>query len=286
MAFAPLILQESLRPWQAAGVTHFLLDADAAAGRALQTGSAAAYSARPQAAPFPPEGRPERRNIPLPPQDGPAPTAPREASASAAASGASPSLAVPAVSAAPVRPEPGVGPEEALPPRPAWPELWSRQFARMPEQPLVVWTYAALGRDLCATPDAERRERLRALLQPLGLPKGSGAFLPCLLPDIPAGAPVPSNLDNADFVPNRPVFWAALREIKPRLLVVFGLKALEAIWPGHALRFYQQASYMGMQLIVLPDLFPERREPDAAALPVAAVSAYLSTVFSALLRMS
>ncbi len=281
MAFAPLILQESLRPWQAAGVTHFLLEADAAAGRALQAGSAAADSARLQSVPL----SPEQRNV-LPPQ------APRSAQPAQRGQSGQRPAASPAVNAAtaPVSSaataKSAAAPEEALPPRSAWPELWAGQFAHMPERPLVVWTYATLGRDLCATPDAERRERLRALLQPLRLPKGSSAFLPCLLPDIPAGAPVPASLDGLDFVPNRLVFWAALREIKPRLLVVFGLKALEAIWPGHALRFYQQASYMGTQLIILPDLFPERREPEAPPLPVAAVSAYLSTVFSALLRTS
>jgi hypothetical protein len=114
------------------------------------------------------------------------------------------------------------------------------------------------------------------------LPKGSSAFLPCLLPDLPPGATVPPDLADAHFVPNHQVFWAVVREIKPRLLVVFGLRALEAIWADHSMRFYQQASHRGVQLVVLPDLFPEQLE--VATLPVAAVSAYLSTVFSALTR--
>ena len=257
MAFAPLILQESLRAWHAAGVTHFLLDPGTHESAATIENGCVDSGQIPAAL----RRFPESKGVP--------------------ARLVEPAVPLRTGSGGPVPATSCVGRDEILPPRTEWPELWVRQCGHVPARPLVVWTYAALGRDLCCTPDPERRERLRALLQPLHLPKGSSGFLPCILPDLPAGSPMPPDLGGMDFTPNRRVFWAILQETRPRLLVVFGLNALDAIWPGHALYVYRQANHRGIHVIVLPDMFPEPPQ-EAAALPMAAVSAYLSTVFSAL----
>lgn len=163
----------------------------------------------------------------------------------------------------------------------SWPHVWQRQFAKAPPRPVVVWTYPTLGHDLLCTPDARRRERLRELLTPLNLPRGSSAFLPCLLPDIPENHPTPDDtLLSVPFNPAPEIFWSAMRMLSPKVLILFGMSALEAVLPGQAMRFYQQSQHYGVHSTLLPDIF----DAHAAGPPTGAVAAYLSTALSAVLK--
>lgn len=326
MAFAPLSLQEYLRPWQAAGLSHLLLEKNVP----LPVAPSATVNATGGAAFVQTDVVQTSKKAPV----SSAQTAPPSQNAAFA----------PQTSA---RPTPRQ--EVTLLPKEAWPGIWLRQYSRFPERPAVLWTYPALGRDLECTPDSGRRELLRQLLQPLNLPKGSSAFLPCLLPDMDAGAALPDSgqvsgagsgpgsapdsaqaadssrtsasaqasgssqtptarlapgspqaLDGLDFVPNAGAFWSIVKTAAPKVLILFGQQALQAVLPGQNMRFYQQGQHLGVHLVLLPDIFAEEGAsstvtPSGSAAsgasasgrpPVGALAAYLSTVLANILRQA
>jgi hypothetical protein len=92
----------------------------------------------------------------------------------------------------------------------SWPAPWPALFAKAPERPALVITYAALGDDMTGRADPRRGPLWRKLLVACGLAgKNAVAFWPVRLPD--AAAP------QRDLA----IFFAGLRLLGPRKLAVF-----------------------------------------------------------------
>ncbi len=96
-----------------------------------------------------------------------------------------------------------------------WPHTWQERF-RQTKPARVVWTYDTLGHDLCGQASNTRRELLRDILKDLGHPSGTHSFWPISLPD----GNEPQNL-----ITNVPVFWAGVRQLEARVLIVLGQSA-------------------------------------------------------------
>lgn len=107
-----------------------------------------------------------------------------------------------------------------------WPEAWRRRLeATRPGS--VLWTYDALGADLCdetAPGRQERRDFLRRLLRDLGHPGGTHTFWPARLPAGAAQAPQP---DSYAACPD--AFWSGVRALGARGVVVLGGRAARAV---------------------------------------------------------
>lgn len=122
-----------------------------------------------------------------------------------------------------------------------WPVLWQERL-RVTRSAPVLWTYWALGEDLCGTPNAARRGLLQRLLADLGHPAGTHCFWPVALPDANG------------LVANAGAFWGGVVEIKARALVVMGSAALKALGLPAQWRPFQQPRYKGRCIVVLPDM--------------------------------
>ena len=122
-----------------------------------------------------------------------------------------------------------------------WPPAWRALRTRrpMPEHPLVRWTYGGLGDDLTGTPDADRREVIVRMLRMLGHPGGTHVFWPYALPgDVPpAGASL---------------FWSGVRLFAPRVLLLFGSDARDALAMPRTLLPFSQERLDGRFVIQLP----------------------------------
>jgi len=149
----------------------------------------------------------------------------------------------------------------SLPPE-QWPAVWGDLFTRTAAGSPLLWTYWALGDDLCGKPDDTRRQLLRRILGALAMPRGTHSFWPVALPDEASGG---------DLVANGPVFHAALHRLAPRCVLLMGSRALKAVAPGLQLRPFQQVNHQGRLFIVLPDMDMLLQDPSRAD----AVVAYL-----------
>lgn len=220
MALAPITIAEWLRPWHSAGVRHLLAEHPVA----LQKEAVAVSAA------FPCSGRMR-----------------------------------PAVSMAQEQPADVVEPscascsEFAVKPAAAdlnpaqWPPLWRSFFAKVRPAP-IVWTYHELGLDLAGGGKTERGTLFRKLIADLRLPKGTSAFWPTASPAVP--------LDHAAAVPedggleaNGPLFWTGIALLKPKVVVVFGAKALlDMGLEVETFPLFQQRISEGKLLVHLPDM--------------------------------
>ncbi len=130
---------------------------------------------------------------------------------------------------------PGARPVEA------WPESWLALKNRrpLPPRPLVLWTYAGLGEDLTGKPDETRRRVIVRMLMELRHPGGTHVFWPCGL----AG-------ERAEDGPA--LFWSGVKLLNPRVLLLFGSDARDALsMPKTLLPFCQERVY-GRLVIQLP----------------------------------
>lgn len=147
------------------------------------------------------------------------------------------------------RPMPPASPPAPILPPEHWPRPWRERLKATKPGP-VVWTYWALGEDLCGTPDAERRALLRRLLGDLGHPAGTHTFWPAALPPASATGPVEASMLEA----HAQVFWAGVDMLKARALVVMGSPAVKALELPPRLRPFQQTRHNGRLVVVLRDV--------------------------------
>ena len=220
MARDVLTLPPHLTPWHMAGVDYVLADHDLPPELSL-----CSEGQKPPAAAAPPAGRAQPQHAaPAHQQRRPAPQRPAAQTAEArpAPAAASPKTA------------------DALPPQ-QWPAPWQeRLHATRPGH--VLWTYWALGEDLCGTPNPARRDMLRRLLADLAHPAGTHCFWPVALPG------------EDGLMPNGEVFWAAAGLLKARAIVVMGSPAVKVLGLPAGLRPFQQTRHRGKLIVVLRDM--------------------------------
>lgn len=147
------------------------------------------------------------------------------------------------------RPVPPASPPPLVLPPEHWPRPWRERLKATKPGP-VLWTYWALGEDLCGTPHAERRALLRRLLGDLGHPAGTHTFWPAALPPASATGPVEASTLEA----HPQVFWAGVDMLKVRALVVLGSPAVKALELPPRLRPFQQTRHNGRLVVVLRDV--------------------------------
>lgn len=121
---------------------------------------------------------------------------------------------------------------------PPWDQFWEKASAPSP----VVFTYSELSDDLLGRGDKRRSMLFRELLSHLRWTgKGYVSFWPCELER--GGAREPALEE----------FWAGVRAIEARYVVVFGSAALEMIAPG-AQGAGGTVDDPRAQLVILPDV--------------------------------
>ena len=123
-----------------------------------------------------------------------------------------------------------------------WPRLWQERLAATRPAP-VLWTYWALGEDLCGTPNAARRALLQKLLQDMAHPAGTHCFWPAALPT-----------SSRELEANAEVFWSGVALLKARALVVMGQPAVKALELPPRLRPFHQTRHNGRLVVVLRDM--------------------------------
>lgn len=236
MALAPVTIPEWLRPWHGAGVWHLLAEEPLAPGGSLPP---------PSTAVSPPASDAVASTLRTPQQE----TAVRPSPPPLRPAAASP------------QPVPALRP--ATPSRPAfasldpeqWPGQWQKLFAKAKPAP-VLWTYRELGLDLLGGGEAARGALFRRLLSDLRLPKGTSAFWPTAAPQEPLGsANAAAGSDFGSLEANAPVFWAGMALLKPRVMVVFGVAALQDMGLNAAdFPLFQQQILEGKLLVHVPDM--------------------------------
>lgn len=247
MAAGAVELSPLLRPWRENGVEFLLADAPVPApyslcleasvvssqSRLRYPVGAACEAAEGQVVGvgkrlFAPEAARDAKNPPLwRARECVAPSTEYSSQAPPAETVSSPSGAEPAV-------------RSLLPPD-HWPAVWRERFAAT-RPAVVLWTYWALGEDLCLKPDAARRDLFRRLLADLGHPAGTHSFWPAALP----GA--------EGLKADCQVFWSGVDMLKARALVVMGSPAVKALGLPARLRPFQQTRHNGRMVVVLRDV--------------------------------
>lgn len=268
MVAEPVSLNPSLRPWHRAGV-EFLLAAEAVpapcslclaapvaaggrigAGAVARTGSQQGVSSARPVSPAPSGIIGGRGQAPA--------GAPQAAQGAARApyagphSGSSPaSLPAPSsVQAQPAPPARQAAPQAYVHPD-AWPAIW-RQRLQKTAPAAVLWTYWALGEDMCVRPNPVRRALLQKMLADLGHPAGTHSFWPAALPQSPE--PAAAAESETALYPAPEIFWSGVQHLKARALVVMGSPALKALELPARLRPFQQTRHNGTLIVVLRDV--------------------------------
>ena len=130
---------------------------------------------------------------------------------------------------------PGVLPESS------WPVSWRalRERRPLPASPRVLWTYAGLGDDLMGEADPGRRQVIARMIMALKHPGGTHVFWPYVLP-------------GEDFSEQPSLFWSGVEKLDPRVLLILGSDARDALsLPRTLLPFCQERLY-GRLVIQLP----------------------------------
>ena len=253
-----------VRPWLKAGLSALLVESEQRAAELRgATGDSSAQCAEdapspavgvsaPKSGTFRPgdfsrakDGRSAGAARPAPREAAPssAPSATSQANrprrdAESAAPNARPGAAAPERASSPGRSSllatPGALPVEA------WPERWQvfKNRRPLPPHPLVLWTYAGLDEDLTGRPDDVRRKVIVRMLMELRHPGGTHVFWPCGLAGEPeAGAPL---------------FWSGVKLLNPRVLLLFGSDARDALSMPKTLLPFCQERVFGRLVIQLP----------------------------------
>lgn len=111
-----------------------------------------------------------------------------------------------------------------------WPDLWKnmhKHFAlplqeNRNSQVRVAWTYAGLEQDALGVANRERQVIMKKILTALNHKKGTHSFIPYSLPH-EDGESFLAIHEEATF------FWSAMRLVKPRILLVYGSSARDAL---------------------------------------------------------
>ncbi len=117
-----------------------------------------------------------------------------------------------------------------------WPKTWldvHKKFnlpstENMSSKVQIAWTYAGLEQDVMGQANQERQSIVRKLLQNLNHQKGTHIFIPYALPS----AKNQEEPELAIEVFNNEeisLFWSAMRLVRPRILLIFGSSARNAI---------------------------------------------------------
>lgn len=272
----PLKLLPALRPWQRAGVEFLLAEHSLPAPWSLCIAAPPPLPARATSARSAMGTRPAPSRVPsAPPAEEYARSAPVSAArqgyrpappATSAISGPTPvTTSAPSSGFAPSAP-PASGtslPPAAGPPPALWPAVWQERLTKTAPA-VVLWTYWALGEDLCLRPDPARRALLQKLLGDLGHPSGTHSFWPAALPastasptaspTAPPDAPQEADASPKELQANPEIFWAGVQALKARALVVMGSPALKALDLPPRLRPFQQTRHQGRLIVVLRDV--------------------------------
>lgn len=244
MAFARL--NAFAAPWYGSGVRYLLAPDDLPpewSACALPGTSPALTPLRPA-----PQTRPQR-----PPARAAqtAPTRPREAAPPQRERHApSPPAGAPAAAPTPARAvwQP---PAQQL-----WPQPW-RDRLPLTRPGRVGWTYRHLGADLLGNgPDEagedapctmrDRRDFFRRMIHDLGYPAGTHTFWPVCMPL--SAAPDAPEQESAD------AFWAGLRLLRARGVVIMGSAAARAAGLPGGLRPLQSLFFRGFRVFILWDM--------------------------------
>lgn len=148
-----------------------------------------------------------------------------------------------------------------------WPAIWQQRLQKTAPA-AVLWTYWALGEDMCVRPNPARRTLLQKMLADLGHPAGTHSFWPAALPQnvgpSPAQAPAQNTIsqNSEDSVDSTAtilyaapeVFWSGVQLLKARAVVVMGSPAIKALDLPARLRPFQQTRHRGTLVVVLRDV--------------------------------
>ena len=219
MAVNPLSLAESLRPWRAAGITHFL-------------GSAPVWGDTSSSLLFAPVEY--QKSTPPPQKVAPFSSDPKQG-------------LYPGADAGPTS-QPAAGPE-------SWPAAWQSLFSRTKPAP-ILWTYPELGGDLGGRGCAQRSACLRDLIGKVQLPRGSSTFWPLCLD---AAANGDQGQTRAQEEAEAGLFKEGLLLLAPKVVVLIGprsapLAGLADLGLDLHTPFTQQI-VRGMLFVLLPE-FP------------------------------
>lgn len=152
------------------------------------------------------------------------------------------------------RPEPKSEPRrQAPPPLPdaGWPPPWDGYAARVKPGCKVLWTYFDLAADY-AQPDGQRRKLWAGLLAELDWRGGVG-FWPL------------SEVRQGELLGRADLFWRGVRQFGVPLLVAFGCRAHQVIFPGKEYGF-RRCDCNGVSVLTLPGPNELLTEPQALAL--------------------
>lgn len=239
----PIIVPAALRPWLKSGLSALLLESPE---RVAQLRAAGPVPAAPVARDH--GAAKQSRSVPPPS------AMPRPVATTPPVPTLSPVLATPAT------PLPGAEPVSAASPSTLdtardsalysalnsgilpladWPAPWVALKNRrpLPPRPLVFWTYAGLGDDLMGTANAHRQQAIVRLLSALRHPGGTHVFWPYALPEYAASVPS--------------LFWSGVELLKPRVILIFGSEARDALGLPKSLVPFGQERIHGRLIVQL-----------------------------------
>ncbi len=131
-------------------------------------------------------------------------------------------------------------------------EFWLARLQRCDPPCRVVLTYWHLCLDVETGQDSEAASRatlFQKILQSLNWPEGEYAFWPL------------SRSSEKGIVPDRELFWAGIKALKPEYVLFFGARAAKALFPEHTPR-YEKYEHEGILFFELPDpmdMLPDNR---------------------------
>ena len=236
-----VLIDDSFRPWAAAGITAFLADEDvflALQGlTSVQPASRAAVKSRvslgPSVGPFP--GQSEGQALARPS----GPSADQATSSQFRQHGS--------VEQSPPAHLPGAPKSAALQQARQQPSLQFGQTvsSTLPPAP-VLWTYAHLGADLTGQGSPERSAFLRSVIQNLHLPKGTSVFWPFAFPENTEGSGTTEQ--------GHAAFRQGVAVVSPKLLIFLGNDALAPMQGQIDLHLpFTQQLFQGRIYLLLPD---------------------------------
>ena len=127
----------------------------------------------------------------------------------------------------------------------AIPPVFATRLANLVPAP-VLWTYAHLGADLTGQGSPERSAFLRSVIQNLRLPKGTSVFWPYAFPENTEGAGTPEQ--------GYAAFRQGVVKISPKMLIFIGKEALAPTEGQIDLHLpFTQKLYQGRLYLLLPD---------------------------------
>ena len=135
-----------------------------------------------------------------------------------------------------------------------FPEPWQRIVSGLNPPVPLVWTYWRLAQDLGPNPDPLRRTLWKNILDSCAWPPGTLAFWPM------------SMLDEDRIVPATAYFHAGLTYMQPRLVICFGQRAFEALYPETPFQYGLHESIATIPVLTLPgaqDMLPDNRRAKA-----------------------